>query len=157
MQTFTVTYSPSFATPTATASTTTSAPTADPSSLNIQSCPGLNGTNVDLPDGQAFAVVCGTNYGGPVDVGLYEGSFGKCVQDCGISNNGFSAPRCRGVTYLPYTTGGQVNCFWKNAAALDEFTADPNAVSAVLVTLPLLSVTIAVPTVFPTPFPTPTA
>ncbi|KAI4203365.1 MAG: hypothetical protein LQ350_001886 [Teloschistes chrysophthalmus] len=150
MQTFTVTYSPTFATPTATTSATSSAPTAEVSSLNIRNCPGANGTDVVLPDGQTFAVVCGTNYGGPVDIGLYESSFGQCVSDCGISNNGFSAPRCRGVTYLPYSTGNDENCFWKNQAALDQFTADRNAVSAVLISLPLLSVTMAVPTVFPT-------
>ncbi|KAL8666892.1 MAG: hypothetical protein Q9202_001132 [Teloschistes flavicans] len=136
---------------TAALNTTSSAPTAPVSSLNINKCPGLNGTTVILPDGQVFAVVCGTNYGGPVDVGLYENSFGQCVQDCGIANNGFSAVRCRGVTYMPYNSGTAVNCFLKNAAGLEDYTADPNSVSAVLQDHPSLSVTIALPTAFPTP------
>ncbi|KAL8693836.1 MAG: hypothetical protein Q9218_001392 [Villophora microphyllina] len=154
VQTFTVTPSPASASTSSSAlsaasSTTSTAATAAPSSLDIAKCPGLNGTIVTLPDGQEFAVVCETEYGGPVDIGLTEATFGSCVLDCGNANNGFSAVRCRGVTYFPNNIGQ--NCFWKNLAALSDFDMNDGAVSAVLINAPLLSTTIPVPTAFPTP------
>ncbi|KAI4203015.1 MAG: hypothetical protein LQ348_001451, partial [Seirophora lacunosa] len=102
-------------------------PTLDPAN-----CPGLNGTLVTLSDGQQYAVVCETSFSGPVDIGLVESGFQKCVEDCGNANNGFSAVRCRGVTYFPNIQGSQ-NCFYKNAASLLESTHTEEAVSAILI------------------------
>ncbi|KAL9011640.1 MAG: hypothetical protein Q9173_003539, partial [Seirophora scorigena] len=102
-------------------------PTLDPAN-----CPGLNGTLVTLSDGQQFAVVCETSFGGPVDIGLVASTFQGCVENCGNANNGFSAVRCRGVTYDPDIQGSQ-NCFYKNAAALLESTHTRQAVSAILI------------------------
>ncbi|KAI4273689.1 MAG: hypothetical protein LQ337_004456 [Flavoplaca oasis] len=118
-------------------SATTVALTALPT-LDLNSCPGLNGTVITLEDGQAFAVVCSTEYGGPVDIGLSERSFRDCVQDCATTNNGFSA----------------VNCNFKNLAGLAEAYNNPQAISAVLINAPLLNTTIAAPTSFPTNVPT---
>ncbi|KAL8877318.1 MAG: hypothetical protein Q9198_004641, partial [Flavoplaca austrocitrina] len=134
-------------------SATTVALTALPT-LDIDSCPRLNGTVITLEDGQAFAVICSTEYGGPVDIGLSERSFRDCVEDCATTNNGFSAPRCRGVSYLIDETTGEVNCNFKNLAGLAEAYNNPQAISAVLINAPLLSVTIAAPSSFPTNAPT---
>ncbi|KAI4197369.1 MAG: hypothetical protein LQ346_003022 [Caloplaca aetnensis] len=100
--------------------------------LNIDNCPGLNSTVVALSDGQQFAVVCETEFSGPVDIGLQERNFQDCIQDCGVANNGFSAVRCRGVTYYPNRVTGP-NCFFKNAAALMSAVENELAVSAVLI------------------------
>ncbi|KAL9019437.1 MAG: hypothetical protein Q9185_003329 [Variospora sp. 1 TL-2023] len=113
------------------ASATSSAPSVLPT-LDPRNCPGLNGTIVTLPDGQQFAVVCETAFGGPIDIGLVEPTFQKCLEDCGEANNGFSAVRCRGVTYLPLDQGGQ-NCYLKNQAALLESQHTELAVSAILI------------------------
>ncbi|KAL8696849.1 MAG: hypothetical protein Q9201_007445, partial [Fulgogasparrea decipioides] len=131
------------------ANTASSTATAALSSVNIDRCPGLNGTRVTLEDGQKFEVVCETQYGGPVDIGLSERTFGECIKDCGTANNGFSAVRCRGVTYYP--NNPDQNCFFKNLAGLADSSADDDAVSAVLVYVPLLNVSIGLPSAFPTP------
>ncbi|KAL9026953.1 MAG: hypothetical protein Q9180_007401 [Flavoplaca navasiana] len=137
---------------TATSATTialTALPTLDP-----DSCSGLNGTVITLEDGQAFAVICSTEYGGPVDIGLSERSFRDCVEDCATTNNGFSAPRCRAVSYLTDKTTGEVNCNFKSVAGLTDAYYNPRAISAVLVSVPLLNESIAAPTSFPTDAPT---
>ncbi|KAL8700034.1 MAG: hypothetical protein Q9224_001156, partial [Gallowayella concinna] len=119
--------------------------------LDPATCPGLDGTIIALPDGQQFAVVCETQYGGPVDVGISEKSFSDCVQDCGTANNGFSAVRCRGVTYFPNLAPPLQNCFFKNLASLAEAYHNLDVISAVLLSIPILSVTIPAPTSFPAP------
>ncbi|KAI4288088.1 MAG: hypothetical protein L6R35_002646 [Caloplaca aegaea] len=113
------------------ASATSSAPSVLPT-LDPGNCPGLNGTVAILSDGQQFAVVCETAFGGPIDIGLVEPTFQKCLEDCGNANNGFSAVRCRGVTYLPADQGGQ-NCYLKNQAALLESQHTEFAISAILI------------------------
>ncbi|KAL8988024.1 MAG: hypothetical protein Q9177_002844, partial [Variospora cf. flavescens] len=113
------------------ASATSSAPSVLPI-LDPGNCPGLNGTIVTLTDGQQFAVVCETAFGGPIDIGLVEPTFQKCLEDCGNANNGFSAIRCRGVTYQTTNQGGQ-NCYLKNQAALLESQHTEWAVSAILI------------------------
>ncbi|KAL8868602.1 MAG: hypothetical protein Q9174_004881 [Haloplaca sp. 1 TL-2023] len=145
----TITYLPSV-TPTP----SDGSPSIDPP-LEPPVCPGLDGTTIDLTDGQKFAVVCETDYGGPVTVGLIEPSFQACVLDCATANNGFSAVRCRGVTYIRNTRPGDQNCFYKNLASLDQALQNPNAVSAVLILIPQLNTTIPVPTSFPTATPRP--
>ncbi|KAL8650633.1 MAG: hypothetical protein Q9210_003719, partial [Variospora velana] len=113
------------------ASATSSAPSVLPT-LDPAHCPALNGTVVTLSDGQQFAVVCETAFGGPIDIGLVEPTFQKCLEDCGNANNGFSAVRCRGVTYSPGDQGGQ-NCYFKNQVALLESQYTQLAVSAILI------------------------
>ncbi|KAL8833111.1 MAG: hypothetical protein Q9170_004493 [Blastenia crenularia] len=136
--------------PTSTSATAAAAATAsDYPTLDISNCPGLNGTVVGLSDGQQFAIVCQTEYGGPVDVGLQEPTLQDCIQQCGTANNGFSAVRCRGLTYYPNVTN-RPNCNFKNAASLLSFDEDEYAVSAVLINAPALNATIAAPTSFPT-------
>ncbi|KAL8970088.1 MAG: hypothetical protein Q9183_001686 [Haloplaca sp. 2 TL-2023] len=140
----TITYLPSTV-----PSPTDGSPTIVPS-LEPPVCPGLDGTTIDLTDGQQFAVVCETDYGGPVSVGLIEDSFQDCVLSCATANNGFSAVRCRGVTYYRDTTAPAQNCFFKNLGSLDQAVQRENAVSAVLINVPQLNTTIAPPTSFPT-------
>ncbi|KAL8757152.1 MAG: hypothetical protein Q9199_002418 [Rusavskia elegans] len=125
--------------------------------LERNRCPDLNSTVITLEDGQAFAVVCSTEYGGPTDIGLSEKSFNDCIQDCATTNNGFSAVRCRGVTYFADRASGVVNCNFKNLAGLAEVYNNPEGISAVLIEVPLLGTTIPVPTSFPTLLATPTA
>ncbi|KAL8967773.1 MAG: hypothetical protein Q9197_005244 [Variospora fuerteventurae] len=134
---------------TADASATSSAPSVLPT-LDPRNCPGLNGTVASLSDGQQFAVVCETAFGGPIDIGLVEPTFQKCLEDCGNANNGFSAIRCRGVTYLPADQGGQ-NCYLKNQAALLESQHTELAVSAILINYEALNATTTPGFAIPTP------
>ncbi|KAL8924930.1 MAG: hypothetical protein Q9208_003813 [Pyrenodesmia sp. 3 TL-2023] len=110
--------------------------------LNINNCPGLNSTVVALSDGQKFAVVCETEFGGPTEIGLQEKTFQDCIENCGTANNGFSAVRCRGVTYYPDRLTGP-NCFFKNAASLMAAVENDFAVSAVLVGYHALNATVS--------------
>ncbi|KAI4109782.1 MAG: hypothetical protein LQ339_001566, partial [Xanthoria mediterranea] len=130
------------------ANSTTIALTAAPT-LALDLCPNLNGTVITLGDGQAFAVVCSTEYGGPTDIGLSEKSFNDCIQDCATTNSGFSAARCRAVTYFANRDTGEVNCNFKNLDGLGDVYNNPDGISAVLIEVPLLSTILPLPTDFP--------
>ncbi|CAL8578865.1 hypothetical protein XPA_004636 [Xanthoria parietina] len=136
------------------ATSTTIALTAAPT-LTLDLCPGLNDTVITLADGQAFVVVCSTEYGGPTDIGLSEKSFNDCIQDCATTNSGFSAARCRAVTYFANRDTGEVNCNFKNLDGLGDVYNNPEGISAVLIEVPLLSTTLPLPTSFPTLLATP--
>ena len=85
-----------------------------------------------------------------MSVGLIEDTFQACVLDCATANNGFSAVRCRGVTYYRNRKAPEQNCFFKNLGSLDQAVQSDDAESAVLILIPSLNTTIAAPSSFPT-------
>ncbi|KAI4187503.1 MAG: hypothetical protein L6R41_002785 [Letrouitia leprolyta] len=120
-------------TTTITSATATAASGSAVPSLTPPICPGLNGTIIDLSDGQEYGVVCETEYGGATDIGLTTRTFQDCIQSCAVANNGFSAVRCRAVTYFDYDPRApSPNCFYKNLAALTDQRYNKFAQSAVL-------------------------
>ncbi|KAI4215110.1 MAG: hypothetical protein LQ351_002425 [Letrouitia transgressa] len=102
-------------------------------SVNPDGCPALNNTVYTVPGtNQQYQLQCYRKYGGPNTIGLDEPSFRECIQECSFVNNGFSAIRCFGVSWLKYGIG--VHCNLKGQSGLVSYTVDYLAVSAVLLT-----------------------
>ncbi|KAL9610951.1 MAG: hypothetical protein Q9167_004361 [Letrouitia subvulpina] len=102
-------------------------------SVNPDGCPTLNNTIYTVPGtNQQYQLQCYRKYGGPNAIGLDEPYFRECIQECSVVNNGFSAVRCFGVSWLKYGIG--VHCNLKAQSGLASYTVDYLAVSAVLLT-----------------------
>ncbi|KAL8688443.1 MAG: hypothetical protein Q9224_004882, partial [Gallowayella concinna] len=78
-------------------------------SINPLGCPTINNTIYTAQNGEQFQLQCYRQYGGPVSIGLDQFVFRECIEQCSKVNQGFSAVRCFGVTWLQYNTGVRCN------------------------------------------------
>ncbi|KAL8834760.1 MAG: hypothetical protein Q9170_003609 [Blastenia crenularia] len=94
--------------------------------------PSINNTIYTLPSGEQYQLQCYRAYGGPISIGLDQTYFRDCINECSVVNQGFSAVRCYGVTWMKYAQG--VHCNLKSQTGLGNYTTEYESVSAVLLT-----------------------
>ncbi|KAI4244655.1 MAG: hypothetical protein L6R40_002859 [Gallowayella cf. fulva] len=85
-------------------------------SINGVGCPSINGTIFTTQNGEQFQLQCYRSYGGSVAIGLDEPYFRDCIEECSTVNQGFSAVRCYGTTWLKYSAG--IHCNLKSQTGL---------------------------------------
>ncbi|KAL8800710.1 MAG: hypothetical protein Q9182_004982 [Xanthomendoza sp. 2 TL-2023] len=117
-----------------TSSSTTSSLRPIGNSINPLGCPTINNTIYTTENGEQFQLQCYRQYGGPVSVGLDQSNFRDCIEECSKVNQGFSAVRCYGTTWLKYFSG--IHCNLKGQSGLATYTTHYDAVSAVLLGAP---------------------
>ncbi len=85
-------------------------PSAAPAPFVNDGCPAINGTTITTTDGEVYLVLCDTDYIGRQSIGLSEPDLLACVAQCSTTNDGFSATRCKGVSFRPQLVQ---NCYLK--------------------------------------------
>ena len=104
-------------------------------SISVDGCPDIDGTNFITPDNETYLVECYRSFPGDSYLGLQESTLADCLNVCDAVNLGFSEVNCYGVTFTPYnTSAGAVTCNLKNEDSVKGKRGDLDeyAVSAVL-------------------------